>query len=97
MHCLSCSTRGPKEAKWWTDTPTEAVQLRYGKTGAAAEPAETVVDLFEGVVSRFGKKTALAVKRAGEWKTWTYEEYRDEARLVAKAFIQVRLNLVSQK
>lgn len=86
------STRGPRDANWWTDRPSKTVQIRYGKTGTAAEPAQTVVELFESIVIQkgYGEKMALAVKRAGEWKTWTYKEYYDEARAVAKAFIQVR-------
>lgn len=49
-----------------------------------------MVTLFDEIVSGYAKRTALAVKRVGEWKTWTYEAYRDEARIVAKAFIEVR-------
>ena len=37
----------------------------------------------------YGGHTALAVKRAGEWKTWTYKAYYDDVQLIAKAFIHV--------
>lgn len=67
------------------------MQIRFGTSGAAAEPAETVVSLFEQIVSDYSKHTALAVKRAGEWKTWTYQEYRSEAWSVAKGFIEVSM------
>ncbi len=45
--------------------------------------------MFEKIVGSYSKHVALAVKRAGEWKSWTYEAYYEEARMVAKAFIKV--------
>jgi long-subunit acyl-CoA synthetase (AMP-forming) len=65
------------------------VQIRFGESEAAAEQAETVVELFKRVVSTYSDHTALAVKRAGEWKTWTYRDYLEEAKVVARAFIRV--------
>ena len=94
-HDIFIRTRGPKEADWWTDSPSKSVRIRYGKEGAAAEPAETVMELFDRIVKDYGMLMAMAVKRMGEWKTWTYQMYYDEARTLAKTFIYVRnLNLL---
>ena len=49
-----------------------------------------MVGLFQSVVKDYGQHTALAVKRAGEWRTWTYDAYYKDAQLIAKALIQVR-------
>ena len=36
-------------------------------------------------------KLALAVKRGGEWVNWSYKQYHDDSRTVAKAFIKLGL------
>lgn len=46
--------------------------------------------MFKRITSNYGDHIALAVKRAGEWKTWTYRAYYDEAYTVAKGLIQVK-------
>ncbi len=48
-----------------------------------------MVDMFEQIVNTYSQNIALAVKRVGEWKTWTYQSYHDEAQSMAKAFIEV--------
>ena len=88
-------TRGPKNADWWSDTPSKPVRIRYGTSEVTAEPAKTVVDMFEEIVSNYSKHTALAVKRTGEWKTWTYRAYYEEACVVAKGFIEVSYSSVT--
>ena len=50
-----------------------------------------MISLFEKIVGTYSKHVALAVKRAGEWKSWTYEMYFKEAQVIAKAFIKVRV------
>ena len=65
------------------------MSIRYGDRGPAKEPAVTIVEMFEDVVRSHGDNIALAVKRLGEWQTWTYKTYRDEARSIARAFICV--------
>ena len=86
---MCSSTRGPSDADWWTDSPSKSVAIRYGKEGAAAESAVTVVGAFDKVVKEYSTNIALGVKRMGEWKTWTYQMYYDEARTLARAFIYV--------
>ena len=40
--------------------------------------------MFRNSLSKFGKDTALGVKRNGEWVTWTYEDYWRDARRAAR-------------
>ena len=42
-------------------------------------------------MSRVPNRTALGVKRDGVWVTWTFEQYIDEIKTVAKAFIKLGL------
>ncbi len=37
------------------------------------------------------RATALAVKRDGAWLKWSYKQYREEVRTVAKAFVKLGL------
>ena len=37
----------------------------------------------------YSEHVALTVKRAGEWRQWTYRKYHDECVTVAKAMIAV--------
>ena len=78
------------ESEWWTWQLEKPVRIRYGNSPASQEPAKTVLQLFESVVSSHGNHCALAVKRLGEWKKWSYTEYFQQCQAAAKAFIQVR-------
>lgn len=78
------------QSEWWTDKPDCAVRIRYKESGEGAEPAETILDMFERIVTGYGEHTALAVKRLGEWKKWTYKKYQEESMIAAKAMIEVR-------
>ena len=42
-------------------------------------------------MDRCPERTALAVKRDGEWVKWTFKEYHRDVKLVAKAFIKLGL------
>ena len=76
-------------SEWWTDSPDKAVKIRFGDLGPASEPAYTVISLFDEVVAEHGDHIALAVKRAGEWKSWTYKKYYVDCYTVAKAMVEV--------
>ena len=76
-------------SEWWTDRPDCAVKIRYKESGEGAEPAETVLEMFDRIVTGYGEHVALAVKRLGEWKKWTYKKYRDDCVIAAKAMIEV--------
>ncbi len=65
------------------------MRIRYGTTAPQSEDAETVLEMFERVVAGYGEHKALGVKRAGEWRTWTYNKYYQECVVAAKAFIEV--------
>lgn len=75
---------------YWTSDPSASVTLQIGQSGAAAETPETVPDLFKRMVDRNEDQPALMVKRAGEWKTWTYRNYYEDSIVAAKGFIEVQ-------
>ena len=77
------------QSEWWTDRPDQPVKIRFGESGAASEGTETVVQLFEKTVMGYGEHVALAVKRVGEWRQWTYKKYYNECVTIAKAMIEV--------
>ena len=47
--------------------------------------------MLQEVVDKAPDHTALAMKRNGEWVKWTYREYKEDVRTVAKAFIKLGL------
>jgi long-subunit acyl-CoA synthetase (AMP-forming) len=51
----------------------------------------TVIELLDETAARHGKSPALRSKRGGAWTTTTWREYRDEVRMVARAFIRLGL------
>lgn len=75
---------------FWSCDPSVSVSLRVEKSGPSSVPPMTVLELFQKVVQEYGTHLALAVKRAGMWKKWTYAEYYDTCVTVAKAFIKVK-------
>src|SRR5687767_7580265 len=48
-----------------------------------------VMDVLERTVRSHGPKPALKVKRGGGWKTFTWNEYRQQVRQVARALISL--------
>jgi len=48
-----------------------------------------VMDVLERTVRTHGPRPALRVKRNGSWKTTTWDEYRHQARQVARALISL--------
>merc|ERR1719466_260278 len=47
--------------------------------------------MIQETVKRVPDRTALAVKRDGVWVKWTYTEYLENIKTVAKAFIKLGL------
>ena len=76
-------------SEWWTDSPDKPVKIRFADSGPGAEQPLTVVSLFNEIVGKHGEHTALAVKRAGEWKSWSYRKYYVDCFTAAKAMIEV--------
>ena len=52
-------------------------------------PKLRVMDVLERTVRSHGPRPALRVKRNGSWKTTTWDEYRHQARQVARALISL--------
>lgn len=48
-----------------------------------------VMDVLERTVRSHGPKPSLRVKRNGAWKTFTWDEYRQQVRMVARALISL--------
>ena len=52
-------------------------------------PKLRVMDVLERTVRMHGPRPALRVKRQGGWKTFSWEEYRQQVRQVARALISL--------
>ncbi|KAI0214317.1 hypothetical protein LSAT2_000559 [Lamellibrachia satsuma] len=70
---------------------SEAVKLRMQSTGHLSEKPISLPTLLLNASRKYADKTALAVKRNGDWVKWNYEDYYKEARTAAKAFIKLGL------
>ena len=76
-----------------TSRPDGAVDIRRapGDSSEDFQPI-SVPGMCLRTAKKFGaKKMALAVKREGEWKEWTFQEYYDESRCAAKSMIKLGL------
>ena len=47
--------------------------------------------MIKNTLEKNGDNLALRVKREDTWHEWTYQQYWDEAKIVAKAFIKLGL------
>lgn len=74
-----------------TSEAHEPVQLQITEEGPASEKPVSVHTLLKEIATQHSKHPALAIKRDGAWKFWTYEQYFNDARTVAKAFIRLGL------
>jgi long-subunit acyl-CoA synthetase (AMP-forming) len=54
-------------------------------------PPQTVNEVLEATARKQGDRPALKVKRSGEWRTTSWNEYAAEVRRVAKGFIALGL------
>ncbi|KAG7166016.1 Long-chain-fatty-acid--CoA ligase ACSBG2-like 2, partial [Homarus americanus] len=68
-----------------------AVQLYITEEGVTADQPISIHTMLKANAEEYPKHPALAVKKNGIWKYWTYKEYFDESRTVAKAFIRLGL------
>eukprot|EP01118_Nematostelium_gracile_P005033 TRINITY_DN1602_c0_g1_i1.p1 TRINITY_DN1602_c0_g1~~TRINITY_DN1602_c0_g1_i1.p1 ORF type:complete len:652 (+),score=230.05 TRINITY_DN1602_c0_g1_i1:66-2021(+) len=79
-----------KGVHWVTDPDAiRPIKYQEGEQGLANLKPTTVMEIFKGTVGRHGAKTALGVKRDGEWKTWTYQQYYDQTLAAAKSLIKL--------
>mmetsp|Transcript_7568 Transcript_7568/g.20999 ORF Transcript_7568/g.20999 Transcript_7568/m.20999 type:complete len:659 (+) Transcript_7568:150-2126(+) len=67
---------------------TAEVAIRKGEGRAAEEPM-TVMEQWDKTVKDYGDKTALHQKINGEWKTWTWNEYRSQVDAFGKSLISL--------
>ena len=52
---------------------------------------ETIMQVLERTAREHADRPAMRVKQGGQWKTTTWKEYRDQAYLAARGFIQLGL------
>ncbi|XP_068245746.1 long-chain-fatty-acid--CoA ligase ACSBG2-like [Palaemon carinicauda] len=71
--------------------PDGAVKLQISEEEIKTAPPISVYTLLHKRASKNPKALALAAKKDGKWKYWTYKDYFDESRTAAKAFIKLGL------
>ena len=75
-----------------TTDPEGAVKIRqYDGDYSQDYPILSVPTMLRNTTEKFPTKTAMAVKRNGAWVTWSYQEYYDQSRNAAMAFIKLGL------
>ena len=73
-----------------TSERSSPVKIRFsGDKGVTAAPPISVMEFFQRTVNKFPNRTAMKVERDGNWLSWTYKEYLEDVKTVAKAFIKV--------
>ena len=80
-----CTRRGVKGF-----SPGAAVDLLMGTEGVAAMRPETIPSFFRGALKKNAGGVALKVKREGEWRNYTFQQYWDTVVSVAKSYLKVR-------
>jgi hypothetical protein len=50
----------------WTTEPNGYLEPKIGKSGQAAVPAKTVIEIFQQTVAKHGTRNALYLKRAAK-------------------------------
>ena len=73
----------------WVLEPSQPFRIAMGDKPPSSLPPRTVDQLFRSAVKRGPESMALAVKRDGGWKRWTWQQYYNDTKRVAKAFIKV--------
>ena len=74
-----------------TTQPDGCVKLRNHSGQIDSLPPLSVVSMMKNTVEKHGGQIALRVKRNDEWLEWSYQQYWDEAKIAAKAFIKLGL------
>eukprot|EP01031_Cornospumella_fuschlensis_P005952 gene5952-7401_t len=81
--------------KHYVTEPTGYLEPKVGKSGVAAWPAKTVIELFQTTVERFPNEPALLYKRPengrlpDEFSVITYREYWAYCMQFAKALVKL--------
>ncbi|XP_050720433.1 long-chain-fatty-acid--CoA ligase ACSBG2-like isoform X4 [Eriocheir sinensis] len=71
--------------------PSGVTKLKIGDQGPSAHTPISVPTLLKKATQKYPNTNALCVKRGGEWKAITYNEYYEQVRTMAKAFIKLGL------
>jgi len=75
-----------------TTAPNGCVKIRdYDPEDLKENPPISVITMMKNTLEKNGDNLALRVKRDDTWHEWTYQQYWDEAKIVAKAFIKLGL------
>ena len=75
--------------KHWTTEPDGELNVKTTLSGPASVPPITINELFKRVTKKYSAKTALRVKRGGQWITWTFKDYYTDATRAAKSMISL--------
>lgn len=75
----------------WTTDIDGRVRLRLESMGPASVKPTTIMTVLKNTVQKLPNGIALGVKRDGQWKKWTYQQYHDESVKAAKSFIKLGL------
>ena len=81
--------------KYWTTEPDGYLEPRLGSRGIAATKPETVLQVFQRTVEKFGDKGAMYLKRPvngvipEDWKVWTWNDYYRDCSRFAKSLIHL--------
>ncbi|XP_018019281.1 long-chain-fatty-acid--CoA ligase ACSBG2 [Hyalella azteca] len=68
-----------------------AVTLQMKASGPTSAKPISVYSFLHKIADQYPTQKALAVKRDGDWKYWTYEEYFRDSCTIARAFIKLGL------
>jgi len=75
-----------------TTLPEGCVKIRdHDPKDLVDQPPISVITMMKRTVEKHGSQTALRVKRDDVWQEWTWQQYWDESKLAAKAFIKLGL------
>jgi len=75
-----------------TSWPDGRVEIRgHPMHPSSSYPTMSVWTMLKNTVARVPDRTALAAKRNGQWVKWTFAEYEEQVRSLAKAFIHLGL------
>eukprot|EP01113_Clastostelium_recurvatum_P049446 TRINITY_DN915_c0_g1_i3.p1 TRINITY_DN915_c0_g1~~TRINITY_DN915_c0_g1_i3.p1 ORF type:complete len:662 (+),score=269.99 TRINITY_DN915_c0_g1_i3:30-2015(+) len=83
----SSSSSSSSKNNYWTTDPNGEVQIRMMESGPGAAAPRTVIDVFRATVEQYGPENALHVKREGAWKSWSWNQYRDDVNSFARALV----------
>jgi hypothetical protein len=70
----------------WVTEPNAYLEPKIGKSGYAAMPPKTVIQVFQDTVRKHGGENAMAVKVKVNVRIYTWEE-SDSSRIVTVLFI----------